>query len=208
MVVNWRDNPWWNEEQEQLRQWDYENLSRAKYDWIWEGKFLDTVEDSIISAEWFDACVDAHKKLGFEPLGQERLAYDPADSGDDKAFAYMHGSVVLDVRSSSAGSIDTATDWATGYAIDKKVDAFTWDADGMGMGLKRQIAQAFDGKKTVVEAFSGASGVDNPDQIYDRVEGEVKEAKSNKETFTNLRAQCYWSLRDRMFKTWQAVTKG
>ena len=208
VVVNWRDNPWWNEEQEQLRQWDYENLSRAKYDWIWEGKFLDTVEDSIISAEWFDACVDAHKKLGFEPLGQERLAYDPADSGDDKAFAYMHGSVVLDVRSSSAGSIDTATDWATGYAIDKKVDAFTWDADGMGMGLKRQIAQAFDGKKTVVEAFSGASGVDNPDQIYDRVEGEVKEAKSNKETFTNLRAQCYWSLRDRMFKTWLAVTKG
>lgn len=208
VVVNWRDNPWWNEEQEQLRQWDYENLSRAKYDWIWEGKFLDTVEDSIISAEWFDACVDAHKKLGFEPLGQERLAYDPADSGDDKAFAYMHGSVVLDVQSTSAGSIDTATDWATGYAINKKVDAFTWDADGMGMGLKRQIAQAFDGKKTVVEAFSGASGVDNPDQIYDRIEGEVKEAKSNKETFTNLRAQCYWSLRDRMFKTWQAVTKG
>ncbi len=73
VVVNWGDNPWWNAEQEQLRAWDYENLSRAKYDWIWEGKFHDEVEDSIIKPEWFDAAVDAHKldrlKAVFKPRG-------------------------------------------------------------------------------------------------------------------------------------------
>ncbi len=205
VVVNWRDNPWWNEEQERLRAWGYENLPRAKYDWIWEGKFLDTVDDAIIEAEWFDACVDAHEKLGFDPLGQERVAYDPADSGDDKAVAYIHGSVIKDVASNSSGLIDTATDWATTWALSKSPDVFTWDADGMGMGLKRQVSQAFDGKHIEVEAFRGSEGADMPDRIYDALDSEVKDPKTNKETFKNKRAQYYWLLRDRMKRTYQAV---
>lgn len=206
--VNWRDNPWWNAEQEQLRAWDYANLPRAKYDWIWEGGFLDTVDDAIIQPEWFDACIDAHIKLGFKALGQERIAYDPADSGDAKAVAWTHGSVVLDVQKNDAGLIDTATDWATTYAVDRKPDSFTWDADGMGMGLKRQIAQAFEGKNLTVEAFSGGSGPDNPEKIYDRLDEEVKDAKTNAETFANKRAQYYWMLRDRMKRTYRAVEHG
>jgi phage terminase large subunit len=206
--VNWRDNPWWNEEQERLRAWDYENLSRAKYDWIWEGGFLDTVDDAIIESEWFDACVDAHIKLGFDALGQARVAYDPADTGDDKAVAYVHGSVVKNVICSDAGLIDTATDWATDWALSVRPDVFTWDADGMGMGLKRQISQAFEGKTIQVEAFRGSEGADDPDKIYDRVEQEVKDPKTNKETFINKRAQYYWILRDRMKRTYQAVEHG
>jgi phage terminase large subunit len=208
VVVNWRHNPWWNKEQERLRSWDFNNLPRAKYDWIWEGKFLDTVDDAIIEAEWFDACVDAHVKLGFEPLGQERIAYDPADSGDAKAVCWAHGSVIKDVQKNEAGLVDTATDWATTYTIERKPDCFTWDADGLGMGLKRQIAQAFEGKPISVEAFRGSEGADNPDRIYDRIEAEVKDPKTNKETFINKRAQYYWMLRDRMKRTYQAVEHG
>lgn len=206
--INWWDNPWFPEVLNRTRLRDKENLPRAKYDHIWNGKYADTVENAIIEPEWFDACVDAHIKLGFKPLGQERVAYDPADSGDAKAVAYTHGSVVLDVQCNETGSIDTATDWATSFAIDKKPDTFTWDADGMGMGLKRQIADAFEGKKVIVEAFSGAGGADFPDQLYDRIDGEVKDPKTNAETFVNKRAQYYWMLRDRMFRTYQAVKNG
>ena len=203
--VNYWDNPWFPDVLEQERRRDFKNMSRAKYDHIWNGHYSDTVEDAIIEPEWFDACVDAHKKLNFKALGQERVAYDPADSGDAKAVGYSHGVVIEDVRQTTDGRIDTATDWALSFAVDKSPDTFTWDADGMGMGLKRQIVQAFEGKKTVIEAFQGSGGVDDPDRIYDRVDGEVKTPKTNKETFTNKRAQYYWLLRDRMFKTWQAV---
>lgn len=206
--VNWRDNPWWNEEQERLRKWDYENRPRAVYDWIWEGAFLDTVDDAIIQAEWFDACIDAHEKLGFKPLGQERIAYDPADTGDDKAVARAHGCVILEAESTSTGLIDTATDWATTWAEERKPDVFLWDADGMGMGLKRQITQAFEGKSVQVAAFRGSESPDDPDKLYDRVDSEVKDAKTNKQTFKNKRAQYYWSLRDRMKRTYQAVEHG
>ena len=193
---------------EQERLDDFENLERAEYDHKWLGKYLDTVPDAIIKPEWFDACIDAHKVLGFDALGQERVAYDPADTGDAKAVAYVHGLVVKQVESITHGLVDTATDWATTWAADIKPDAFTWDADGIGMGLKRQIATAFDGKKIEVEAFRGSEGVDDPDKIYDRVEKEVKNAKTNKETFKNKRAQYYWMLRDRMKRTYQAITQG
>jgi phage terminase large subunit len=208
VFVNWKDNPWWNGEQEALRKWDYDNLPRAKYDWIWEGKFLDTVDNAIISAEWFDACIDAHKKLGFTAQGQERVAYDPADTGDAKAVAYIHGVVVKDVRSKTDGHVDTATDWACDFAQAIKPDCFTWDADGMGAGLKRQIMDAFKGKKMTLAAFHGSAMADMPDARYEPLDGDSRAAKTNRDTFFNLRAQCYWLLRDRMFKTWQAVERG
>ena len=206
--VNYQDNPWFPPELEQERRDDYERLTRAEYDHIWEGHYSDTVENAIIEPAWFDACIDAHKKLGFEPKGQERVAYDPADTGDDKAIAYLHGSVFKDVRSTDQGEIDTATDWALSLANDHKPDLFTWDADGMGAGLKRQIEDALSGKKIEIEAFSGGGGVDRPDALYQPTGGDTKKAKTNRETFKNRRAQYYWLLRDRMYRTYRAVEKG
>ena len=206
--INWRDNPWFPPELELERLDDKKNLSTAEYDATWNGFYSDTIKNAIIEPAWFDACINAHLALGWEPLGQERIAYDPADTGDDKAVAYIHGSVVLDARSTSAGEIDTATDWATSFAIDKRPDAFTWDADGMGMGLKRQISQAFQGKKIEVETFRGSEGADNPEQIYERLDSDVKKSKTNKQMFINKRAQYYWILRDRMYRTYLAVEKG
>lgn len=207
--INWRDNPFFPEVLNKTRLRDKENLPRAKYDHIWEGKYSDTIENAIIEPEWFDACIDAHIKLGFQALGQERVAYDPADTGDAKALAYVHGSVVKDVRSNETGLIDTATDWATSYANERKVDVFIWDADGMGMGLRRQVTDAFSGKKVEVEAFQGSRMADDPDQIYMGEHGDNPDkAKTNQETFVNCRAQYYFRLRDRMFRTWQAVERG
>lgn len=206
--LNWKDNPWFPPELELERADDFTNLPRAEYDHIWEGTYSDTVANAIIKPEWFDACVDAHIKLGFEALGQERVAYDPADVGDDKAVAYSHGSVIKEAKSTSDGRIDTATDWATSFAIEKRPDTFTWDADGMGAGLTRQITDALTGKKIELEAFRGSEAADRPDHIYQRTDEAVKDSKTNKQTFTNKRAQYYWMLRDRMLRTYQAVEKG
>jgi phage terminase large subunit len=208
--VNYKDNPWSPPEMIQERADDWKNLPRAEYDHIWDGRYSDTVENNIIQPEWFDACIDAHIKLGFEPLGQERVAYDPADTGDNKAVGYAHGPVIKDVRDTALGRIDTATDWATSYANDIKPDVFTWDGDGVGMGLKRQVADAFSGKKVEIEVFRGSEGCDHPTRRYDPVSDDsgIKKQKTNKEMFTNKRAQYYWMLRDRIFRTYLAINKG
>lgn len=190
------------------RQADFKNMTRQQYDHKWLGKYLETVENAIIQPEWFDACVDAHKKLGFRPEGQEIITYDPADSGDAKGLCHQHGSVVVGLWEQKAGDITTATRWACDKANDVKPDIFSWDSDGMGMGLKSEIDRNLGKKKIHIEAFSGGGGVDSPESIYDPLESEVKKPKKNKEVFGNKRAQYYILLADRMLKTYRAVEHG
>lgn len=209
--MNYEDNPWFeNSGLEKERQFDHENKPRAVYDHIWRGMFLDDIDNAIITTEWFDACIDAHVKLGFKAQGQERMSYDPADTGDAKAIAYMHGSVVTGCMSNKTGLIDTATDWALSKANTLKPDVFMWDADGIGGGLVRQVNDALKGKKIKVVAFKGSFGADDPEEDYDSIDGDSDGDQSvqNMDKFTNLRAQCYWMLRDRILKTYLAVEKG
>jgi phage terminase large subunit len=206
IVINWRDNPWFPKELEQQRLWDYENLPRAKYDHIWEGKFNDTVDNAIIQPEWFDACVDAHIKLGIEPTGVEVVAHDPSDEGDDtKGLAYRHGVIIKDVLEKENGNINDGGDWAAAYAIQNQIDVFTWDCDGMGVGLNRQMTQSLSPKKITLDMFKGSNAAKNPNAVFEKIGDKVK---LNKDAFMNQRAQGYWYLRERMRKTYLAVEKG
>ena len=209
VFINWRDNPWWNEEQEALRAWDYDHLDRAKYDWIWEGKFNDTVDDAIIKAEWFDAAINAHEKLGFEPVGRKVAAFDPADEGGDaKGLALRHGSVFEFIDCYEVGDSVAGLNWAIDKTLSWGADMFIWDCDGIGAGMKDSITKAFQGKHTSLEMFKGSKAADNPDEIYKGHSGDIEKQYSNRETFKNKRAHRYWKLRDRFYKTYEAVEHG
>lgn len=207
--VNWRDNPWWNDELEQMRSWSYENESRAKYNWIWEGDFNDTLENSIIKPEWFDAAIDAHKKLGFTGKGAVIAAHDPSDLGPDaKGYALRHGSVFLDIQEKTTGDINEGCDWVLDLAIRAQADHLVFDADGMGVALKRPIEQAVAGKKIEPYMFKGSHSPDDPDTVYNgTLLSDKRKEKTNKETFKNKRAQYYIRLRDRFYNTYKAVEK-
>ena len=208
VVVNWRDNPWWNDEQEALRKWDYENLERAKYDWIWEGKFLDTVDNAIIKPEWFDACIDAHEKLGWKITGKKIVAHDPSDNGkDNKGLCYRHGSLIIDVKQMSFGDVADGCDWATDYAIKVGAQEFTWDCDGMGIGLRRQVSDNLKGQAIKQTIYKGSEGPSNPDAMYEPIRDNSAASRSNKDTFKNKRSQSYIMLADRMYKTYRAVSR-
>lgn len=209
VVMNWRDNPW-HKELEAERVWDLANLPRAEYDHIWEGAFNDHVENSIIPAEWFDAAIDAHVKLGFKPKGQKVVAHDPSDKGpDDKGLVMRHGSVVLLAEAMSGMDVNEGADWAIDYAIEEQADVYIWDCDGLGASLRRQTLDAIKGKKMQHVEFRGGKGVEEAKAIYQKVDGASSvKAKSNEQTFKNRRAQFYWMLRDRFYKTYQAVEKG
>jgi len=209
VMVNWRDNPWRNDEQNMLREWDFKHISRAKYDWIWEGAFMDEVEDSIISAEEFDAAIDAHIKLGFKPRGKKVISFDPADTGGDaKGMSYRHGSIFYDVMQRKAGDVNEATDWATDYAIKADAQTFIWDADGLGLSLRRQVSEGLTGHKIDQEAFRGGMTPDRPDMMYEPIDDNSAKSMKNKDVFRNKRAQYYWALRDRFYRTYRAVEHG
>lgn len=227
VVVNWRDNPWWNDEQELLRQWDYDNRPRAEYDWIWEGKFNDTVDSALIKPEWFDACLDAHKldkfNGGFKPNGARIVALDPFDDGGDAAgLVLRHGSIIESVQEKTEGEIDEVCDWGMDEALRLMADWFVWDGDGMGTGLKGQVRNRLDGSRLRYHMFRGSlsgTGQDNATDVYtpigeqehpedNRSAEDMRTPKTYADTFKNNRAQYYKALADRMFNTWRCVERG
>ena len=166
--TNYDENPWFPPELEKDRIRDYAHLSRSEYDHIWLGFFDTKIENSLIQREWFDACINAHKKLGFKPIGVKIASHDPSDTGpDDKGFAYRHGSVVLDLQENKRGDINEGGDWAVENALQWNVDAFTWDCDGMGVGLNRQVTNHFKGKPVKTTMFKGSEAPDFPGAIYE-----------------------------------------
>ena len=206
VMVNWRDNPWFPESLNQERLWDLEHKPRAEYDHIWEGQFNDQVENSIILPDWFDAAIDAHKKIGFKPRGLKVVSHDPSDlGGDAKGLVFRQGSVVLQAKDLETGDVNEGCDWATQYAIDHKADWFIWDGDGLGVSLRRQVSQSLPKMDKLM--FKGSESPDNPDRIYEPLEGDPHNRKTNADTFRNKRAQYYWNLRDRFYKTYLAVNK-
>lgn len=194
------------------RKRDERLMSQAEYDHKWNGAYNDTVENAIILPDWFDACVDAHEKvshLGDFFAGQEKVTFDPSDVGEDpEALAHLRGNVIVEAMHSDVKDIEEACTWACSYANEKKVDAFSWDCDGMGIGLKFQVSQAFKGRQIEVQQFKGSEGPLNPDSVYMPVDEEQSKPKTNKDTFSNQRAQFYIDLANAMFKTYLAVTKG
>lgn len=219
VVMNYEDNPWFKQSGlEDERKYDYANKERNLYDHIWRGKHNDSVANSIIKAEWFDACVDAHKlpnlSEAFKPHGAKTATHDPADGGNDpKSFVMRHGSIITHVKEYKEGEIDEGCDWATGLAIELGANIFRYDGDGMGTGLKRQVSEAFAGTQITYEMFKGSSkgsGQDRADHVYMPIEDVSGKSESTtySETFLNNRSQYYISLADRCYNTYKCVIKG
>lgn len=208
--VNYDDNPFFPEDLEKERQFDKANKSVAYYRHIWEGEPYDEVENSIISVEAFEAAVDAHEKLGFKPEGAIKAAHDPSDTGEDaKGYALIHGVVLLDVDELETGDGAEGCDWALDKAIAAGADWFTWDCDGMGVLLKRQVDSALSGKKIEWQMFKGSEAPDRPDAEYDPIDNrDPAKRKRNREALVNKRAQFYMDLARRFNNTWRAVEKG
>lgn len=197
---------------------DKDKLSLAAYRHKWLGDYLDEVENSIIKPEWFDAAIDAHKldrmKKAFEPRGAIVAAHDPSDTGNDaKGYSLRHGSIFKKVLEMNTGEIDEGCDWATEQALKDGADWFIWDCDGMGVGLKRQVSIAFNGKPIKTHMFRGGlsgSGQDNAEDIYLPIDNENRkdDPKTYAETFKNNRAQYSIALANRFYNTYRAVVRG
>ena len=212
--ANWRDNPFFDETADKLRLKAMDTMSAARYNWIWEGEFYDEIAGSIITLEEFNSCVDAHEKLGFKPTGAIVATHDPADVGDARGFAVRHGSVLLEADCTTALDINDSCDWAMAKARKHQADFFVYDADGVGLSLRRQVSEYFKNQRTSVREFKGGSSPKNPTQAFMHEDSRHHDFDmpvrkiTNQDAFFNLRAHCYFELADRMRKTHEAITKG
>lgn len=208
--MNYDSNPWWDDSGlESERLFDFKNLPRSTYDWVWNGGFNDDIENGLIKPEWFDACIDAHKKLGMKEFGVKKVVHDPSDLGNDpKATLVRCGNIITNVLERTDLDVNDGSDWALGIALNENADQYEWDVGGLGLTLKRDVNTALENKRISAHQFNGASSVDHPTAIYESSGAtNIVQQKSWQAVCKNLRAQCYLKLRDRIYRTYKAVTE-
>lgn len=187
-----------------------------------------SVEGVIIPSLWVQAAVDAHVKLGIEPTGVRWGALDIADRGADKnAFAVRHGILLEHIEQWSgmdAGDIYASTARAFRLCDDWRLPGFSYDADGMGAGVRgdaRVLNEARTGKQNwmnqqedkralqVLPFRGSASGeaLYQPEAFVKGPDGRSLDRK-NKDYFANYKAQSWLHLRYRFQQTYRAVVKG
>ncbi len=172
-----------------------------KYLHIWEGECNTDYEDSIIKPEWFDAAIDAHKKLNFKARGVKSLGFDPADTGNDnKAYAIRHGSVVTAVESWTNLDLEESTEKAWSAAYEARCTNLVYDNIGIGAGVRIKLNHLSGNESIHVEGFCGSETPSDPQYRY-------KDDRKNIDLFANKRSQWWWYLADRFENTYQAIER-
>ena len=170
------------------------------YRHIWLGDPVADSELAIIKPSWIEAAIDAHEKLGFSAAGRRILGFDVADEGDDaNATVLRHGSVVTDMQQWRGQDVIYSADKVYLYAQEQNIDRIVYDNIGVGAGVKAQFRRK-NGKVQTL-GFNAGGAVYKPDAKY-------TDDKKNRDMFANIKAQAWWMVRDRFYKTWRAVHHG
>ena len=170
------------------------------YRHIWLGEPVADSELAIIKPSWIEAAIDAHEKLGFSAAGRRILGFDVADEGDDaNATVLRHGSVVTDMQQWRGQDVIYSADKVYLYAQEQNIDRIVYDNIGVGAGVKAQFRRKNGQVQTL--GFNAGGAVYKPDAKY-------TDDKKNRDMFANIKAQAWWMVRDRFYKTWRAVHHG
>lgn len=213
------DNPWfkWDESLSQELAKDKVKvekgiMSKSRFGWIWGDKFNDDIDSSVITEDWFDACIDAHIKLGFDTLGAKIAACDPSDVGNDPCgYAARQGVVFTDVTEIEAADGNRKMDLACQRAIMYGVDSFGYDADGLGATLRDNVSKSFKGKKVNIFAYKGSSKIHDPKAQFKSETTSLtqrNERLKNEDVLHNKKAQNIINTAERILRTYEAVVLG
>ncbi|OOF56151.1 terminase [Rodentibacter genomosp. 2] len=199
LKVNYVDNPFFPETL-RLEMEDCKEKDCELYRHIWEGEPVADSDLAIIKPLWIESAVNAHLKLGFSAEGKKRIGFDVADEGaDSNANCFAHGSIVLDLQSWKSGDVIYSADKTHEWALEKQVDEVIYDSIGVGAGVKARYARTESAVNFT--GFNAGGAVINPTRDY-------LAGKTNGDMFSNVKAQAWWAVRDRFYKTYRAIEFG
>ncbi|MDR9419445.1 PBSX family phage terminase large subunit [Gracilimonas sp.] len=197
--INYDENPFLTETSkttiERIKEEDFESFEH-----IYLGFPKKDDDDAIIKRSWVEACIDAHLKLDVEISGEKVIGYDPADAGEDtNAISYKYGNLVTDTLQWYGKEDELFKSSQKVYNEAKAGYHVTYDSIGVGAGVGSNFIQL--GDKIDYSAFNAGASVKNPDREY-------KPGIINKDHFSNLKAQTWFNVADRMMATYNAIQKG
>lgn len=211
-IMDWRDHPakdqpWYDKKRARAEAEGLMHLFLQETDRVYNSN----IGNIICPPEWVTASIDAHIKLGFTDAGEKTAGMDVADGGIDKnALSVRHG-VVLKHVDDWALSPDVGISTRIGVAKAREMGCgeYYYDCIGVGSGVKSEANRMKEagviGDGFRIMPWDASAAVLDPEE---RVIVGDDDSPLNKDFYYNLKAQGWWSLRRRFYKTWRAVTQG
>jgi len=209
-IFDWRDHPgktqeWYEERRTKAEQEGMLHVFAQEVDRDYSG----SVQGVIIPQAWVQAAIDAHIKLGFEPSGAKIGMQDIADGGADKNALVMRHGVVCMFADCWSGEAGEAAKIAIPHCNEFGVKDLYYDSIGVGAGFKTQVntMKALPGWRDGFNVFKWDAG-DPPLNPDARSIPSDPQSPLNKDQWKNLKAQAWFSVRARFYKTYRAVMHG
>lgn len=226
-VMDWRDHP------EKTQSWYDTRKARAVREGMQhifaqevDRNYAAAVSNTVIPHEWIVESVDAHLRVSYLLRNPKDIpqtwfgGLDVADGGIDRN-AYSERQWIIWRSVEEWGERDTGTTARRSIAIakqHKQIKVF-YDAVGIGASIKSEfnrirdeILQSDDPDKVQqwerfpkFVAWNAGAKVLNP---YERIISDDPESLLNRDVYGNLKAQAWFSIRSRFYKTYRAVKFG
>lgn len=219
-IADWRDHPLKTEEWYKTRKARYEREGMAHiFAQEVDRNYSAAVSNVVIPYEWIQEAVDAHLKVPYfaeaveDHKGEFIAGLDVADDGIDRNALSIREWVIW-------RSVEEWGERDPGVTARKAIFACRehsghiqcqYDCIGVGAGVKTEYNRLTSDDGAIsrfdvpfIPWNAGASVV----RPHERIIPDDNESLKNKDFFDNLKAQAWWSLRTRFYKTFKAVTEG
>lgn len=215
-VIDWRDHPaktqeWYDERKAKFVSEGMAHIFAQEVD----RDYSSSVSNTIIALEWVDAAVDAHLTIPYLaadlPPDVWGAGLDIADDGDDRnAMALRQWIILRSIEEWGERDPGVTTRRAYAASRDHLPIKVQYDCIGLGAAVKSEYNRWVDEGLINQSRFrfvpwNAGSKVINP---YERVIPDDDMSPLNRNMFGNFKAQAWWSLRTRFYKTWRAVNEG
>lgn len=181
-----------------------------EFNHIYLGVPRDDDDAVVIKRSWVMSAVDAHTKLGIEVSGRKRLGFDVADDGPDRnALVLAHGPLAMwsDLWKGGEDELLKSATRAWNVAVEHEADLM-FDSIGVGAGVGGKINELNSMREHQAArryvnhmGFNAGGAVHRPDDIYAR----SHPPRTNKDMFSNIKAQAWWGVADRLRNVHNAV---
>ena len=216
-VFDWRHHPekdqiWYDQRKAKYEREGMAHIFAQEVD----RNYSAAVQNTIISYEWLQACIDAHltvPALRIKPVDTWVAGLDVADEGADRnALALKQWVILRHIEEWGERDPGVSTRRVISSMRERNLRRVSvqYDCIGIGASVKAEYNTLIDDGLVKRDEFdfvpwNAGGAVVNP---YDTIIPNDDQSPMNRNFFANMKAQAWWSFRTRCYKTWRAVTNG
>lgn len=213
-VIDWSDHPektlaWYNARKEKHEREGMSHIFAQEVD----RNYSAAISNTVIPYEWIQAAEDAHLQIPVLLRRPDEIpdawtaGLDVADGGIDRnALAKRQWIILRDVQEWGERDTGVTTRRAIMGVRHHKNMRVMYDAIGVGAGVKTEYNRiVIDEKLEGIPKFTAWNAGAAVLKPFERLIPNDRDSLKNKDFFKNIKAQAWWSLRTRFYKTWKCI---